>query len=122
MSDISRGRRRLRTVKALLDEERALLLTGAIDKIVALEPRRTAAIAGLDAITAAAAEELDDLILAVRAAAARNQVLLQAWLEGARAARETLEGAARSHGLGAYRPDGSRITEGATRGTVRSRA
>lgn len=122
MSDVSRGRRRLHAVKTLLDEERGLLLKGSADALAALGRRRAAAIAGLDDVTDAAAQQLEDLIASVRAAAARNQRLLQAWLDGANAARKRMERTEGDAGVGAYRADGSRVAADAPRETVRKRA
>lgn len=94
----------------MLATERRLLKAGAIDELAALDRRRQALAAEIEAAPAPVAEAFRPLIEEIRAGAARNARLLRAYLDGARDADARLRTIERQKGaIGAYRPDGSRL-------------
>lgn len=116
-------RRRLGDMKSLLAADRRLLLSGAIEDLAKLDPRRLAAEEKLRDMPRDVAQRERRRLRELRRMARRNQKLLQAYLEGARAAATRLTDLNQAGGeFGAYRRDGSRIMSPTGRSTRRVRA
>lgn len=104
------ARRRLQEAVTLLKEERALLLKGDLKGLARHDKRRAQLMRDLPDLNADDLAEQEPLVEEVRALARRNGRLLEAFLAGARAARDRLKAIAASlESMGAYRRDGSRI-------------
>lgn len=116
-------RRRLGDMKSLLDADRRYLLSGAIEELARLDPRRLSAEEKLRGMPREVAQKEKRRLRELRRMARRNQRLLQAYLDGARAAATRLTELNRSNGeFGAYRRDGSKIVSPTSRSTRRVRA
>ncbi|MDV7144778.1 hypothetical protein R3X27_19015 [Tropicimonas sp. TH_r6] len=73
--------------KTLLEEEKALLLSGKIESVAALEPRKQELAQRLETNSLLSSQQLADLQQKVR----RNQILLEASSKGFRTASERLK-------------------------------
>lgn len=103
-------RARLKDVRRLLEGDRKLLLAGKISALAAKDARRLEVESRLVGMPRAIVEAEQTVILEIQALAQRNNRLLKAYLEGARAAMRRLQEIERMRGrIGAYQKDGSRI-------------
>ncbi len=123
MFDTATWRRRLVEMRAILENDRILLLSGQIDKLAQQDQRRGAIEAKLHEMPAAVAKAEMNRIDQLRRLAARNQRLLKAYLDGARRAARQLVAIEETQGrLGAYKRDGSRVSSTNVRSTKQVRA
>ena len=121
MIEFSSTRRRLNDALGLLREERRLLLKSDILGLARFETRRARLAERLPELSREKLAEHQSLVERVRASARRNAELLEAFLDGARAAEMRLTALETSSGaLGAYREDGTRI-DASHRGATTSR-
>lgn len=103
-------RARLRDVRRLLEGDRKLLLAGKISALAAKDARRLEIEARLIGMPRAVVEAEQSVIQEIQTLAKRNNRLLKAYLDGARAAMRRLQEIERMRGrIGAYQKDGSRI-------------
>lgn len=123
MLDAMRWRHRLNEARAMLAAERRLLKAGAIRELAALDRRRQALAAEIEAAPETVVESYGPLIEEIRAEAARNARLLNAYLDGAREGAARLRAIEAQKGaIGAYGPDGSRLAASETGPTRERRA
>lgn len=116
-------RYRLTDARAMLESEYRLIKAGAVRELAALDQRRLALIAQITDIPAAIAAAHEPRIQEIRRLAARNQRLLRAYLDGAADAAARLQGLEREKNqIGAYGPDGARMSSGGSAPTRESRA
>ena len=123
MLSVAFWRQRLAEMRSILENDRKLLLSGQIEKLARQARNRSAIEKKLhempNAVIKAETKSIDQL----RRLAARNQRLLKAYLEGARRATERLGVIEENQGrIGAYKPDGSRISSTSARSTKQQRA
>lgn len=111
MFETSSARRRLKEALSLLEEERKLLLRGDLAGLFRFEARRARLVAMLPSIPRPALEANESLVKKVRDTARRNARLLEAFIEGVRAAETRIRALTGGKALGAYREDGSRIED-----------
>ena len=111
MFETASARRRLKEALSLLEEERKLLLKGDIAGLFRFEARRARLIDLLPSIPRAALQANEALVKKVRDTARRNARLLEAFIEGVRAAEARIRALTGGKALGAYREDGSRIED-----------
>lgn len=110
MIEFSATRRRLNEALSLLREERRLLLKGDIVALARFEVRRERLAERLPHLSREKLAAHQSLVERVRVSARRNARLLEAFLDGARAAETRLNACEKAAAeLGAYRRDGSRI-------------
>lgn len=123
MFDDATWRRRLSEMTAILESDRAFLLSGQIEKLARQDQRRGAIEAKLYEMPQAVAKAEVRKIELLKRLAARNHRLLNAYLEGARRAAQHLAALEQTQGLiGVYRRDGSRVTSTIQRSTTQVRA
>jgi hypothetical protein len=98
--------------RAMLSKERALILDGRYDDLQAAAEAREARLAPLAQASESTLAALRPQLSALRAAAARNQALLQAALDGVTAARRRVAAVngARAK-LATYGPDGAPVVK-----------
>lgn len=111
MFETSSAKRRLKEALSLLEEERKLLLKGDLTGLFRFEERRERLIDLLPSIPRAALQANEALVKKVRDTARRNARLLEAFIEGVRAAEARIRALTGGKALGAYREDGSRIED-----------
>lgn len=111
MFETSSAKRRLKEALSLLEEERKMLLKGDLAGLFRFEARRARLIDLLPSIPRAALQANEALVKKVRDTARRNARLLEAFIEGARAAEARIRALTGGKALGAYREDGSRIED-----------
>lgn len=111
MFEASSARHRLKEALSLLEEERGLLLRGDLAGLFRFEGRRARLIERLPSIPRAALEANEALVTKVRDTARRNARLLEAFIQGVRAAEARIRELTAAKSLGAYRKDGSRIED-----------
>ena len=103
-------RARLKDVRRLLEGDRKLLLAGKISALAAKDARRLEVEARLIGMPRSIVEAEQSVILEIQNLAKRNNRLLKAYLDGARAAMRRLQEIEKMRGrIGAYQKDGSRI-------------
>ncbi len=123
MFDTATWRRRLTEMRAILESDRSLLLSGQVEKLAQQDQRRGAIEAKLHEMPASIAKAEVNRIEQLRRLAARNQRLLKAYLEGARRAARQLSAIEDSQSrIGAYKRDGSRVSSTNVRSTKQVRA
>ena len=88
-----------------------MLLKGDFAGLFGFETRRARLIDRLPTIPRAALEANEALVTKVRETARRNARLLEAFMQGVRAAEERIRALTEGKTLGAYRKDGSRIED-----------
>ncbi len=123
MSEQSGWRARLRDVRRLLEGDRKLLLAGKIFALAAKDARRLEVEARLMSMPRSIVEAEQLVIMEIQTLAKRNNRLLKAYLDGARAAMKRLQEIEQMRGrIGAYQKDGSRIdrSDGASTRQVRA--
>lgn len=110
MNDLRRWRRMLKDAFQLLESDRKLLLAGRIAALIAQDPRRMEVEARLADMPRAVIDAEQVIILEIQKLAQRNNRLLKAYMDGARAAMRRLTEIERNQGrIGAYQKDGSRV-------------
>ncbi|MEM9010068.1 MAG: hypothetical protein AAGE18_02495 [Pseudomonadota bacterium] len=110
MFDAFQWKRRARRVIDLLEKERAALLSGRLDMLQEHVDRRERLVQELTAEAPAESPEVRAALAEIQEAAGRNQRLLDAYLEGLRAAQARLKQISRDAAeIGLYGSDGSRI-------------
>lgn len=123
MIELSSTRRRLNEALSLLREERGLLLKGDIVGLARFEARRARVAERLPHLSREKLAAHQSLVERVRASARRNAALLEAFLDGARAAEAKLKTLEKAEAdLGAYRSDGTRIGAAHSGATTSRRA
>lgn len=110
MGDRGNWRARLSDVRRLLEGDRKLLLAGKISALAAKDARRLEVEARLMSMPRSIVEAEQLVIVEIQTLAKRNNRLLRAYLDGARAAMRRLQEIEQMRGrIGAYQKDGSRI-------------
>ncbi|MGB0925847.1 MAG: hypothetical protein ACPGVA_01465 [Pikeienuella sp.] len=123
MSDLRRWRKMLKDAFRLLESDRKLLLAGQISALVAQDARRVEVEARLADMPRAVIDAEQGIILEIQKLAQRNNRLLKAYLDGARAAMRRMSEIERNQGrIGAYQKDGSRVEAGTPSSTRQLRA
>ncbi|MGB0852670.1 MAG: hypothetical protein ACPGSI_05220 [Pikeienuella sp.] len=123
MSDLRRWRKMLKDAFRLLESDRKLLLAGQISALVAQDARRVEVEARLADMPRAVIDAEQGIILEIQKLAQRNNRLLKAYLDGARAAMRRMSEIERNQGrIGAYQEDGSRVEAGTPSSTRQLRA
>lgn len=123
MSDLRRWRKMLKDAFRLLESDRKLLLAGQISALVAQDSRRVEVEARLADMPRAVIDAEQGIILEIQKLAQRNNRLLKAYLDGARAAMRRMSEIERNQGrIGAYQKDGSRVEAGTPSSTRQLRA
>ena len=112
MLDDFMWRRRLEDARALLETEKALLLSGAVKELPGLDPRRNAVVRRLRGAPETILKKHARVVRRIRTLAARNHTLLSAYLDGAReAARRLTSLEVEMRTIGAYQRDGSPLKQ-----------
>jgi hypothetical protein len=110
MIEGSGWRARLNDARRLLEGDRKLLLAGKISALAAKDARRLEIESKLVSMPRKIVEAEQAIIQEIQALAKRNNRLLKAYLDGARAAMRRLQEIERVRGqIGAYHKDGSRV-------------
>lgn len=119
MASLAGWRKRLKDARRLLENDRKLLLAGQISALSTQDAKRLAIEARLAEMPRAIIEAEQAVIHEIQTLARKNNRLLKAYLDGARAAMRRLNEIDRMRGrIGAYQKDGSRI-EPSAHGTTR---
>ena len=123
MGERRRWRKRLDDARQLLETDGRLLIAGRVSALAAGDRQRLEVEAGLARMPRAIVEAEQAIIREIQALAIRNNKLLKAYLDGARAAMRRLSEIEKSRGrLSAYQKDGSRVEPSGRTSTTQIRA